>query len=243
MENDADDRQSAIHVAQTIFANPPGLRLKDRIGPVLYDESKEQLKWYISTGASIDDISPYVLFSLLTMNMPNLRDFMFQLTPQNSLDAVIRTAAASMKQPLLSIEDKNAVPSAFSSLTDEEWKYFVSGILHILHCKECIKSYSENMIHTYDVGTDFDAAHWSAKQAFASDAKLFAIFEKLYYGDRNITMAKNIENDALNNKKCDIVAIGLGHLGGPLGVVARLQNNGVQIEIFNTVEEALHQPN
>lgn len=243
MENDPSDTQSAIRTAQAVFTNPPGIQLKERIGTALYEASKAQLRGYLSTGASIDELSPYALSSLLSMNMPHLGDFMAQLKPEYSLDEALRQTAARMHQPLRTIEDSNAVSAAFSSLTDNEWREFVSETLEILRCKECRHAYGENMIHAYDASTDFEAAHWRVTQAFGDHARLFALFEKLFYDQRNVQMAKNIEHAALGNQQCSVVAIGAGHLGGPMGVVARLRANGVRVDSLNTVEEALRQSN
>ncbi|MPQ57058.1 TraB/GumN family protein [Duganella sp. FT27W] len=238
MEDDPGDIPGAQRVAQAVFGNPPGQRLRDRLGDALYDQSKNQLQWYLAKGGAIDDISPYAVASLLTMNMPAMRDFTLRLTPQQSLDAAIRSAAVAHGQQLLTIESSDAVPAAFARLTEDEWRYYVAGTLKILHCPECAASYSENMIHAYDATTDAEAAQRRAQQAMASDPRLLAIFEKLFYGERNIAMVNNIEHDALAHQKCSVVAIGAGHLGGPLGVVARLRERGVKVEKLTSVDEA-----
>lgn len=121
MEDDAGDIPGAQRVAQAVFGNPPGQRLRDRLGDALYDQSKNQLQWYLAKGGAIDDISPYAVASLLTMNMPAMRDFTLRLTPQQSLDAAIRSAAVAHGQQLLTIESSDAVPAAFARLTEDEW--------------------------------------------------------------------------------------------------------------------------
>lgn len=234
-ENDPKDIQNNKRAAEIFFLNQEDEDLKTRLGSKIYLDSKKNLDWYLSNGNSIDDMSAYAIANLLTMKIPNFRDFQLKLKPDTSIDSDIQNAASRYNKNIFAIESANAVPDAFLKVSDKEWQYYVAGMIKILTCTSCSSNYSKNMIAAFDISDDFEAAYNRSKQAFSSDPKIFSIFEKIYFGQRNIDIAKNIEAEAVDKNKCDIVAIGAGHLGGKNGVVNLLKQNGLKIESVQSI--------
>ncbi len=231
LENDPYDTETARIIADIVYRNPGGSRLADRIGSDIDIEIKRRLKW-LGTSEAIDDLSPYAAGTLLMMEMKRLRDALLLLKPRTSLDSDIVAAAMTLQLKVHGIEDKDALPAAFRSLTNYQWQDYVSSILEILQCADCAARFEENMIKAFSASDDHESANNYVQQAMLEKPSLALVYNKMFYAKRNPGMARNILA-ALRRDHCDFIAVGAGHLGGANGVVELLKKSGATVTKIN----------
>lgn len=235
-ETDPTDVATVQKVSKVVFANPTGSNLRDRLGGELYAKVEKQLSWASKSGIPIGPMSPYTAGTLLTMSMPRLRATLSALKPEESLDAEILSVARNSGLIVNGIENSDALVNSFSTISNDEWKQYISGLISILDCPSCASAFEENMIKAFSPNSNPEAAFSYANIAFSQNRNAAAIYNKFFYSSRNANLAQNISL-ALDRKSCDIVAIGAGHLGGHSGVLVQLKKRGATIKIINRTGE------
>jgi uncharacterized protein YbaP (TraB family) len=225
MEVDPSDIANARLAQEKIILNPKGVHLKDRLGADLYEEIKSRL--------SPDPIrlySPFAIGAKLFDTLPLLHQMNMDYQAVNSIENYIKNTAAKYHIPITAIEDKQAVVTAFANISDQEWQQYLHSILKIIDCSECVMKYAENLTIAYSFSKTPENAYRHGVLAMSSEPEMVSIFEKMNYGDRNITMANNIESDVIDKGLCDIVVVGAGHLGGENGLINLLKKKGLKVE-------------
>ena len=228
-EVDQNDAAGAAEDSKVIFLNRPGSDLRSRIGPATYEATVAHLRWFLNDGKQIDALSPFAVSTILTMNLPQLKKDTLAMAPATSPDADLARAAARLGKPVLAIEHPGAARAAFAAISDAEWSDYVSGMISILDCPSCAHLYSENMIKANHLQTDFESLHRQLHAAMASAPRMLAVIERLHFGQRNRDIAAAITRP-LDQRRCELVAVGIGHLGGANGLVALLRKAGWQVD-------------
>lgn len=229
LEVDQDNPAEARADGEKIFLNPPGIDLRSRIGDDVYKATVAHLGWFLEKGNRIDAASPFAVAALLTMNMKQLKNDTLAMAPATSPDADLVRAAHQLGKPLRAIEKTGAASAAFERVSNAEWSAYVSGLLHILDCATCARQYSENMIKANHLQSDYEALYRQLHDAMSSAPQMLAVTERLHFGQRNRDMAAAIAQ-LPDQRKCDLIAIGIGHLGGPNGVTVLLRQAGWKVE-------------
>ncbi len=233
-EGDPRDQANATRIANQLNFNPDDTTLRQRLGDAIFKKVTTHLPLLFSNGRTMPDASPFLIGNALTMTLPDIQKTQLNLSLNNSLDAAIQQLATAKGKQIKPLENNDAMLKASERISDKEWQTYISGLLDILDCPACTQQYSENMVHAFNLYNDYESNYRNLKDAFKSNLKAFAIYEKFYFGQRNIDMAKEIEYSAIKNGKCDLVAIGAGHLGGEHGVVNLLKKRGLKIDAISS---------
>lgn len=228
-ETRLDDPEGAAADGRRIFLNPPGSDLRSRIGATAYGAARAHLTAYLSAGHGVDALSPFTVATLLTMNMQSLKDDALAMTRAASPDIDLANAAMALGKPLFAIERPGAAGAAFAAISDAEWSDYVTGMIAILDCASCARRYSDNMIEANRLQTDFELLHRQLHDAMSSAPRMLAVIERLHFGQRNRDMAESIARPP-DQRRCDLVAVGIGHLGGDNGLVVLLRKAGWQVD-------------
>jgi uncharacterized protein YbaP (TraB family) len=85
------------------------------------------------------------------------------------------------------------------------------------------------MIKANHLQSDYEALHRQLRDAMAGAPQMAALVERLHFGQRNRDMAAAIAQP-LGQRKCDLVAVGIGHLGGANGLAVLLRQAGWKVE-------------
>jgi uncharacterized protein YbaP (TraB family) len=232
-EGDMNDVENAIRTANILNFNPDETTLKKRLGDQIFKRVTEHLPLLFSNGNMMPDASPFLIGNILTLKHLPIQKLHSNLQIQDSLDVAIKKNAISQGKKIIAIEDADAVSRSFERITDGEWQIYIHGLLRFLDCKECSDHFSENMNKAFELNHDYESSYGSLKKAFSIDQPAFRVYEKMYFGERNSDMARKIEIDAVDNGKCDLVVIGMSHLGGDGGIVNLLRKRGMKIQIEN----------
>lgn len=228
-ETDRNDAAGAAEDGKVIFLNAPGSDLRSRIGPAAYAATVAHLRAFLDDGNQIDALSPFAVSTILTMNLPQLKKDILAMAPRTSPDADLESGAKQLGKPVFAIERPGATRAAFAAISDADWSAYVSGMISILDCPSCAQQYSENMSKANRVQTDFESLHRQLHAAMASEPRMLALIERLHFGQRNRDMAESIARPP-EQRRCDLVAVGIGHLGGPNGLVPLLRKAGWQVD-------------
>lgn len=227
---EADPRDPAIATAgASVLMNPPGTRLRDRLTPTTYEAARQHMTFLPPGMDNLDRLSPFGLSTLLGFNVLELRTTLTRLRPDTSLDADILEATQRHGKRIVAIERTNAVPDSINKLSDAEWDAYIAGIVRILDCKVCMTAFGAAMVKAHSQTEDYAEVNRSLARAFASQPGMEATYDRIYFAQRNAAMAYAIEHEALDARRCSLVAIGIGHLGGDHGVVALLRSAGLQV--------------
>lgn len=236
LESVPNDAASSQMAAKAVYGNPPSVKLQDRIGGELYTAVRENLKWFENGGGDLSKLSPFAAATLITMAMPKLSKTLPKFKPENSLDADIIAIASKMQLTIAAVEESHAIPQSASRISDAEWRTYVSSIIRIVQCSECVRIYEENTIKAYLPSGNYNNAYSYTMKAYAGNESAAAVFDKLYFSFRNPLMAKNIYQ-SLNESSCDVIAIGAGHLGGEHGVIALIKSMGIKVSPLDSLDK------
>lgn len=221
---------------QKILLNPWGTQLTNRIGADLFEKIKARLNVDAETLKYLDMYSPFLIGIYLLNTNLNVQKNSLEFNPSFSLETYIRLKAEKDQIPIHGIEENNAVAQSLTSLSDEEWRQYLLEVLKMLDCDECINTYAKFQHQANTPSSDPENAYIKQMLAFGNSSKLVDFFNRLNFEKRNLGIARNIEDDAFNRNKCDVIAIGASHLAGENGVVSLLKQRGFSVHPVDSTQ-------
>jgi uncharacterized protein YbaP (TraB family) len=225
LEFDPTDTASIVADANAAIRNPPGRSLSARVGPDIYRKVVARLKPILGNDVNYDAMTPFVAGSLLAMVIDDLRTDNLRQQPATSPDADLLRAASVFHRPVYGIERPRAVAASFQRIGDAEWSAYLDAVLHILDCPACVINYSAGMRQLTKLSLDVDASHRALHAAAGGNIAIVGLFDRLYFGQRNEDIAEAISAGG-ERRRCNLIALGIGHLGGKQGVDALLRRAG-----------------
>ena len=147
-ESDPKDEKNSQIVREKIFLNPVGTQLKERIGPMLFKKVKSKLSFDPDFSKNINLYSPFSISVQLLNTNPAIQTVNSTFQASNSLENYISNISNKKNVRIEGIEDNDSLVNSFSSISDEEWRHYLTGILEILDCNTCISNYSKFLIRS-----------------------------------------------------------------------------------------------
>src|SRR5450830_46133 len=226
LEYNPNDREGNSKVGKVVYYNPPNITLEKRLDSDLYKAVSKIFLQLFSSNSDFEDMSPYSVANLLeNINLYN-KVGLDSFTSSQSIDHYIVNRAKTSNIKILGLEKTEELSERFLAITEDEWNIYVKGYLEMFFCELCSKNYFGHIRSSYERTPDPEHSYKNLMEAMSTGPKISDIYEKLFFGVRNLNMVKRIQSEVIEKKQCSVVAVGAAHLGGENGILNLFNTSG-----------------